>query len=405
MGSEAMWTVGAGGRACYTGAAGAPEAMRRGINGREGEEYAWFRRESGSMLRSAGESTSGASGTSGWTRRGRARMGALRVALLALLGLWLGGTAVTAPRASADDKKPSLHIVMPIPAGNGSTVEGPVGTNVSVQGEGLTANAQYQVGYARKDIGCQQGMRSFDNVSPAPAQQDGTLTATVTWPDSLNSIGSTYVICAQNASQLGEPVVQSDESFRVDSADHPQFTLKAAATSATGTATPQPDGTFYLGQQVAITGKNFLPAGSKLVAYLLTGQAGSPSGLLPPLATPLTTSAAITSQSDGGVTATVTLPDNIPTGSYFIYLVSDKGTSAILPALVASQPITIAQAPAAQPTATVAPRPTATATATTKTSGGQPIAAIAGLGGLSVVLFIAGVALLASAAAMSRPDR
>lgn len=356
------------------------------------------------MLRSAGESTSG---TSGWSRHGGARMGTLRVALLALLGLWLGGTAVTAPRAYADDQKPSLHIVMPIPAGKGSTVEGPVGTNVSVQGEGLTANAQYQIGYARKDIGCQAGMRSFDNVSPAPAQQDGTLTATVTWPDSLNSIGSIYVICAQNASQLGEPVVQSDEPFRVDSADHAQLTLKAAATSATGTATatPQADGTFFLGQQVAITGKNFLPAGSKLVAYLLTGQARSASDLLPPAATPLTTSAAITSQNTGGVTATVTLPDNIPTGGYLIYLVSDKGTQTILPALVASQPITITQAPAPQPTTTVAPQPTATATATTGTSGGQPIGAIVGLGGLSVVLFIVGVALLASAAAMSRPGR
>jgi len=357
------------------------------------------------MLWSAGESTSE---TSGWTRRGRARMGALRVALLALLGLWLGGAAVTAPRAYADDKKPSLHIVMPIPAGKGSTVEGPVGTNVSVRGEGLTANADYQIGYARADFGCQTGMRSFDGVSPASAQQDGTLTATVTWPDSLNSIGSTYVICAQNASQLGEPVVQSDEPFRVDSADHTQFTLKAVTTSATdrATATPQPDGTFFLGQQVAITGKNFLPAGSKLVAYLVTEQGSCPSDLMPPKSTPLTTSAAITSQNDGngGVTATVTLPDNIPTGAYLIYLVSDNGTQTILPALVASQPITITPAP--QPTATVAPRPTATATATTKTtSSNQPIGAIVGLGGLSVVLFIVGVALLASAAAMSRSGR
>lgn len=357
------------------------------------------------MLRSAGESTSG---RSGWSRRGRARMGALRIALLALLGLWLGGTAVTAPRAYADDKKPSLHIVMPIPAGNGSTVEGPVGTNVSVRGEGLTANAQYQIGYARADIGCQVGMRGFDGVSPAPAQQDGTLTATVTWPDSLNSIGSTYVICAQNASQSSEPVVQSDEPFRVDAADHAQLTLKAVTTSATGTATatPQPDGTFYLGQQVAITGKNFLPAGSKLVAYLLTEQATSASDLLPSKATPLAASAAITSQNDGGVTATVTLPDNIPTGAYLIYLVSDNGTQTLLPALVASQPITITQAPAPQPTATVAPRPTATGPGTTKTtSSDQPIGAIVGLGGLSVVLFIVGVALLASAAAMSRPGR
>lgn len=332
-------------------------------------------------------------------------MGTLRIAFLALLGLWLGGAAVTAPRAYADDKKPSLHIVMPIPAGNGSTVEGPVGTNVSVRGEGLTLGAQYQIGYARADIGCQAGMRGFDGVSPAPAQQDGTLTATVTWPDSLNSIGSTYVMCAQNASQLGEPVVQSDEHFRVDSADHAQFTAKAEAASAAGTATPQPDGTLFLGQQVTITGKNFLPAHSKLVAYLLTGQASGASDLLPPVATPLTTSAAITSQEDGGVTATVTLPDNVPTGNYFIYLVSDKGTPTIPPALVASQAITITQAPAPQPTATAAARPTATVAATTKSSGGQPVGEIVGLGSLSVVLFIVGVALLASAAAMSRPGR
>src|SRR5689334_9957659 len=116
------------------------------MDGREGNECSRFRRESGSMRRSSGEGTSG---TSGWSRRAGAQMSALRVAFLALLGLWLGGVAVTTPRAYADDKKPSLHIVMPIPAGNGSTVEGPVGTNVSVQGEGLTANAQYQVGYAR----------------------------------------------------------------------------------------------------------------------------------------------------------------------------------------------------------------------------------------------------------------
>lgn len=361
------------------------------------------------MWRSAGDGTSGTGGWTRWTRwthRESARMGVPLVAFLALCGLWLGVTAVTTPHVYADDKKPSLHIVMPIPAGNGSTVEGPVGTNVSVQGESLTANADYQIGYARADIGCPAGMRSFDGVSPAPAQQDGTLTATITWPDSLNSIGSTYVMCALNASQLGEPVVQSDERFRVDSADHAQLTVKAAATSAAGTATPQPDGTFFLGQQVAITGKSFLPAGSKLVAYLLTEQAQSAFDLLPPVATPLTTGAAITSQDNGGVTATVTLPDNIPTGSYFIYLVSDKGTKTILPALVASQPITITAAPAAQPTATPVPRPTATVPGgTTKSSGGQSVGAIVGLGGLSVVLFIIGVALLASAAAMPRPGR
>src|SRR5690348_14051346 len=165
--------------------------MRYGADGRARQHMFVFRRESGSMRRSAGDGTSE---TDGRTHRGSARMGALRIALLALLGLWLGVTAVAPPRAYADDKKASLHIVMPIPAGNGSTVEGPVGTNVSVQGENLTLGAQYQIGYARADIGCQAGMRNFDNASPVPAQQDGTLTATIAWPDSLNSIGSTYVI-------------------------------------------------------------------------------------------------------------------------------------------------------------------------------------------------------------------
>jgi hypothetical protein len=104
----------------------------------------------------------------------------------------------------------------------------------------------------------------------------------------------------------------------------------------------------------------------------------------------------------------VTLP-NI-TGNFFLQVVSNDGQGKYLPALIATQPIKISQAPA--PTATVGPTVTPTVVGTTPTpsggsgSGGNVNAVgllgVLSLGGLSILLFILGVYLLTATGATPR---
>ncbi|MEO7001830.1 MAG: hypothetical protein ABI068_08385, partial [Ktedonobacterales bacterium] len=109
----------------------------------------------------------------------------------------------------------------------------------------------------------------------------------------------------------------------------------------------------------------------------------------------------------GNVSVTVAIPANMAPNNYYLTVVSADGGQGTLPTLVSnSVPVTLGAAPT--PTPTVAPSPTPAPTATPGNTGSAgpgagAIVALIGLSGLSIILFIMGVALLVSAAAIPRP--
>src|SRR5690349_460558 len=69
----------------------------------------------------------------------------LTAALLMLL--LVAGSVSLAGVALADPSPGSMHVVVPTPSNDGKTVQGPVGTNVSVSAGQATANATYTLGW------------------------------------------------------------------------------------------------------------------------------------------------------------------------------------------------------------------------------------------------------------------
>ncbi len=286
---------------------------------------------------------------------------------------------------------------MPNPSNNAT--EGPVGTNITLTASGLTASDTYQLGYAQQAIGCSAGFQAFSGVSAA-TDSNGAFTATISWPASLANVGTSYYICAQDASNSQ---AQSQATFKVDAAQPPAITVKPVAgpTPAAGTPALPTDG-YYPGSTVEIDGTSFLPGGVQLTVYLSTQKIEKQSDLTNATILQSVDGQQITSQGSGQATATVQIPSSVQPGSYYLYLVSSDSQANALPSLMAEKRVTITNAPT--PTATVAPTSTPKGAITPPTSPSGPshkkLAALFGLGALSVILFIVGVILLASAAGM-----
>ncbi|HEX8037281.1 MAG TPA: hypothetical protein VF510_25725 [Ktedonobacterales bacterium] len=339
----------------------------------------------------------------------------LAVVALASMAFLSAATGGLIPVARADT--PKLNIIVPHPADK--QTRGPVGTNITVRAEGLSPSGVYALGYARAEIACDAGFQPFQNETETmteTAGADGTFTATISWPSSLDSVGVSYYICAQSATPAGAllaPFAQSVETFRVDAANPPSIDVATAgATPGVGTpaASPLPDGSFYQGSAVTITGHNFAPGGSTLLVAVTSKQLQQPADFQAAARTSLPTADGglkIKSQSSGDISATVGLPASLAPDSYYVYVFSTDGADQAIPSLVASKQITVVAAPTPVPTATTAP--TATPTGTPPNTGGtfnlnNPTGVIA-LAVLSILLFIAGVIALLSAAAMPGPTR
>ena len=316
----------------------------------------------------------------------------ISASVLLLLVVFAGATIVSSPTARADN---TTNISMVVPVANNGTADGPVGTNITLAAVSMPPNSQFDLGYAQASVGCPYGYTVFPSVSPVTSQNDGTFTVTFAWPVSLGFVGTTYAICARNKVDHTTTLWQVAQFFRVDSATPPQFTVTAAPTGM-----PSLSGnSFQLGQQVVLTGQSYFPAGTTLAIYLRTSKASQPSDLQPPAATQISSDQPITSQQDGTVSATVSMPNNIPTGSYVLYLVSQDGTATTLPSLVAHVAIKLTPAAAVTPTVVKTPQPTATPFGNQQPGSSQgpgKMAEVLGLGGLSVILFVIGVVLLAS---------
>lgn len=318
-----------------------------------------------------------------------------------------------AQSATAQDDSGSLRIVVPSSSNGGPA--GPVGTYVTVQGGSLTPNATFKLGVALQDAGCQGGFTDL-GMNPVQADSSGSLLKTFRWPSGINNTGSSYNICLQDLS--GGALVQSNETFTVLGPNAPTITLAhtqptpGPGTPAPATTPSLPNSVYYAGDYAQITGSNFLPGGTDLAAYLTTKPITSAQDLQS--ATPLqTTGGTISAGNDGSFTATVQIQPPSPNAAqYYLYVVSSDAdaTTNARPSLEAERQIRVQPAPTPTPTATATARPSPTATPTGNgggnTAGGDgkpPKSVIIGLGVASVVLFIIGVILLASAATSPAP--
>jgi hypothetical protein len=310
-------------------------------------------------------------------------------------------TPVTTPSVTPTTTPPPSTLTIQTPA----AAEGPVGTYVTVAATGLTGGDTYQLGYALMELGCASGEQDLAPKLTAPALADGTLTQTFVWPRYLQSIGTAYFICLKDTTNTTNPNVQSAQQFKVDAAQAPQITLTpgpgpGGSTPTAGTTT------FVAGGQAMLTGQSFLPGSQPLKALLLKKQYQNPVDLMSSSVVqlpPADGTTMIIADGSGNVTATLVLPSSLANGTYWVYLVSSDGSDKTPPSLLAGQKITVMK-PAATPTPTASSTATPHATATPSLSP-KRLAAIVGLGGLSLLLLIFGVVFLVSAAALPRPQR
>jgi hypothetical protein len=342
--------------------------------------------------------SNGVRGVAGFAA-GFARIARLSV-LLTLSLLALGATALGfAPVAHADSV--SLTILVPKPSSN--TAEGPVGTNLTLSGQGATAGHDYQLSYALTIPGCPTG----GPLGTATADADGKFTATVEWPDAASAVGATYVICYKDKSAGPILAQASDQKFKVDAASPPSITLAPPPSSTPDTGNP-PD-TYPAGGPVQISGKNYFSNNTQLLAFVTLNQNFAPVDLQPGKALKRvdTNNTGISADANGSFTVTVKLP--AISGNFFLQVVSNDGSGKYLPALIATQSIKIGQA--ATPTPTIGPTVTPTVGSTPTPNNGSGsgntvnaagLVGVLGLGGLSILLFILGVYLLTSTGATHR---
>jgi hypothetical protein len=319
----------------------------------------------------------------------------------ALLTLSLVALAATmmnfAPVAHAD----SVSLVILVPKPESNTAEGPVGTNVTISGQGATAGHEYQLSYASSKLGCAVG----GPLGSAPADAGGKFTTTIAWPDAAGSVGATYVICYNDkaTATLAQP---SDQSFKVDAGSPPSITLAPPPSSTPGTGNTSD--TYPLGGSIQISGKNYYSNGTQLLAFVTLNQDFAPKDLQSGSALKqVDDGAGFSADANGTFTVTLKLPSF--TGNFFLHVVSNDGGSKYLPALIATKPIKIGQAPTPTATAGATLTPTVGATPTPNGGGNSDNSAAAaglfgvlGLGGLSILLFILGVYLLTSTGGTSR---
>jgi hypothetical protein len=322
-----------------------------------------------------------------------ARLGAMLTLSLLALGAMAAGFA---PVAHADSF--SLTILVPKPQSN--TAEGPVGTNVTVTAQGAVAGHDYQLSYALSGPGCTVGAL----LDTASADASGKFTITIAWPEAASAVGSTYLICYKDKSQP-DLALPSGQSFKVDAASRPAITLAQTPSSAPGATPP---GSYFAGGTVQIAGKNYYSNHTQLLAFVTLNQDFAPGDLQPSNALNRPDgSSGFNADANGAFTVTAKLPTI--TGSFFLHVVTNDGTGKYLPALIATQPITIGLQPT--PTATVGPTVTPTAGVTPTVGGGgnsgsgvsaAGLIGVLSLGGLSILLFILGVYLLTSTGANAR---
>lgn len=322
-------------------------------------------------------------------------------------GLWalmmvllVMGAIHTSPAAHADPATGSMHVVVPVPSSDGKTVQGPVGANVSVSMSQATAGATFNLGWANVTDGCASGAVNLftDGTSTVMADSSGSFTATFLWPAAAGTPGTLYLICAVDSANPTTDVVTADQQFQVLGSNAPQVTLSQAPSST------HPGKVYAAGGPVQVKGTGFFPQGTAVAIFVTPSANFAASDYQPDNALKTEDGSSILSDNQGQFTAIVVLPSAI-TGQLFLHAVS---TDAVVnsqppfpPSLVANSVIQIGP-PLATPTVEPSPTPTKQGGTTKQHDDTPRILAIAGLGLLSLILFIVGGILVISAAAGPR---
>lgn len=317
-------------------------------------------------------------------------------------GLWglmmvllVMGSISTAGTAHADPGAGTMNVVVPAPTG--TTAQGPINTNVSLSMSQATVGVTYNLGWAKQSDGCASGFTAFPGVQPITADSSGNFSTTVTWPDAASDTSALYLICASDTANPTTDVVTAVQQFQVLGSAAPQITLSQAPSSTrTGKI-------FDAGGPVEVRGKNFFPQNTAIEIFVTTSDSFTAQDFQSGTALKTKDGSQITSDSQGQFTAIVLLPQDAITGQLFIHAVSTDAVTQTQPmfppSLVSSQNIQIGPpqpTPTIQPTATVGTKTGTGHNATSHDNTGR-IVAIAGLGGLALILFIVGSILIASA--------
>lgn len=292
------------------------------------------------------------------------------------LGVLLMTFFVSSPTAHAEAaRKGQLQITNPLVNG---TPQGRPGTSVTLQGSNFDGNSNITLYYTTNGDSGQctnngnpgdHGLQPFPNNATVTAQDDGTFTQTVTWPDTANSPNTQYYICAlsDNVHALSTnsfTVIQNNATF--------DFNPKTAAP----------------GDTITVTGSQWTPP-ELLTVSIANGDNTNPL-----------VSQTVTPGSDGNFSVQLTIPSSSQTqpGTYnvLVVAVSDATQKVIKQnALTITQP-TPTPTVAPTPTATPAPAVTPTPTSTTGGDGGGLTMLIYAIGGIGVMLVIVGVVMFAT---------
>jgi len=334
----------------------------------------------------------------GMRRRAQLIIGRGWYGLWALLMIALVVGAVHTPAAHADATG-SMHVVVPVPSSDGKTVQGPVGANVSVSMSQATAGATYNLGWANVTAGCASAFNLFtDGTITVMADSSGSFTATFVWPDAAGTPGTLYLICASDSANPTTDVVTADQQFQVLGSNAPRVALSQAPSST------HPGKVYAAGGPVQVQGRGFFPQGTAIAIFVTPSSNFTASDYQPDSARATEDGSSILSDNQGQFTAIVVLPSTI-TGQLFLHAVS---TDAVVnsqpplpPSLVATSVIQIGP-PLATPTVEPSPTPAKHNDTAPKPDDMTRTLAIAGLGLLSLILFVIGGILVISAAAGPR---
>jgi hypothetical protein len=194
-------------------------------------------------------------------------------------------------------------------------------------------------------------------------------------------------------------VVTADQQFQVLGSNAPRVTLSQAPSST------HPGKVYAAGGPVRVQGRGFFPQGTAIAIFVTPSSNFSASDYQPGSALATEDGSSILSDNQGQFTAIIVLPSAI-TGQLFLHAVSTDAVAnsqpPFPPSLVATSVIQIGP-PEATPTAVPSPTPTQHAKTPGTTDDTGRILAIAGLGLLSLILFIVGGILVISAAGPRKP--
>ncbi len=248
------------------------------------------------------------------------------------------------------------------------TAQGHPGTQITLNGSNFDPNDTINLYFTNNgDSGqctnngnpADHGLQPFDNNATVTAQNDGTFTQTVTWPNAANTPNTQYYVCALS---------QNVHAFSSNA-----FTV-LQQSNATANVTPA---SVAPGSQVTVTGSQWLPP------QVLTVSIANGDNMTPIV------SQTVTPGQDGNFSVQLTIPQTAQAGTYNVLVVATSDANL---KVTKQNVLTITQAtPTPAPTPTTAPTPTAAATTTpSPTTGNTPTTGGGGGSGLTTLIYVLG---------------